>query len=287
MVNQPLRQLTNITSNLDVHFSINDFEPTIKIKDFPQIFFDDNAGGKVAGGSCNWLKNKHKNKSVHEPATIGAFLFVQRNFSSQINVIFDIGALYGYFSLISKSLFSHATVFSFEMNPNSYSALCRNINVNKHLAIPATHCINVGLSEKTCFQKKVTVDNFILEELDENISGDSSVMDIISLDDFCHISGHKPDLIKMDVEGYQAKIIPGAMRTITKKRPIIILEFDAKQQLQKFSTTNKEVVKPLFDLGYTCYWCSNQRKFNSEFELLTYDNFSDLHEANSLGVFVP
>jgi FkbM family methyltransferase len=279
--------LSDITSNLKFYFSEDEFESTLKINNFPPIFFNNNAGGTVAEGSYNWLKNKHQNKSVHEPATIAAFAFLQENFTNQIDIIFDVGALYGYFSLISKSMFPHSTVFSFEMNPISWLALCQNINTNKHLAIPATQCINAGLSDNTVFQKKVSVHNFMLEECDENVSAKSCVIDIMSLDDFCRISGYKPDLIKIDVEGYQAKIFPGAMKTIEAKKPIIILEFDSAKNLSNFNTTNKQITKPLFDLGYSCYWCKNQRDFNGEFQQLNYDTFSRDYEVNSLSIFIP
>ena len=279
--------LNRATNELDFHFSEDRYESAVNINGAPPIFFSDNAGGKVAGGSASWVKSKHKNSSIHEPATVAAFSFVQQHFSSQIDVVFDIGALYGYFSLIGKSMFPSATVFSFEMNPSSYRALCNNISANKHLSIPATHCINVGLSDQTAFQQKVSVQDFILEEDKASEPEKLSVIDIMSVDDFCRISGSKPDLIKMDVEGYQAKILPGAIETIKAKRPIIILEFDAEQQMRKFGTSNKLITKPLFDLGYSCYWCKNQRSLRGNFQHLDYDTFSQKHETNSLSVFIP
>lgn len=275
--------LNELTHNLKFRFYEDKFESSLKFENFAPIFFNNNAGGVVAGGSYNWIKNKHINKSVHEPATIGAFTFIQKNFLDQIDTIFDVGALYGYFSLISKSMFPQSTVFSFEMNPISYQALCQNVNVNKHLKIPATRCVNIGLSDRTVFQKKVSVRNFSLEENEEG----ESVIDIVSMDDFCRISGFQPSLIKIDVEGYQAKILPGAMKTIKTKKPIIILEFDGKQQLNRFSTTNKLITKPLFDLGYKCYWCKEQRNFNGGFQQLNYNDLSEEHEVNSLSIFIP
>lgn len=282
-----VKSLNHIVNNLDFHFSESKFESTLKIDNFSPIYFNKNAGGIVAGGSNKWITNKHTNQSIHEPATVGAFLFLQQNFSSRINTIFDVGALYGYFSLISKSMFPQSTVFSFEMNPSSYQALCQNVNSNKHLAIPAARCINMGLSDRTIFQQKVSIQNFILKELDENESEQSATINIISIDDYCRVSGCKPDLIKMDVEGYQAKILPGAIETIKANRPIILLEFDSQLRLSSFNTDNKSIVKPLFDLGYTCYWCKNQRSFKGAFQQLSYDTFSQEHEINSLAIFIP
>ncbi len=277
--------LNSIISNIKFHFSEKKLQSILKINNFSPIFFDNSAGGKVVNGSYHWLKNKHQNGFIHEPATIAAFLFIQNYFANQIQVIFDIGALYGYFSLISKSMFPESTLFSFEMNPDSYIALCKNINVNKHLGIPASRCINIGLSDQTSLQKRVFIDTFILKEDSEDEK--SSIVDILSLDDFCRLSGFQPDLIKLDVEGYQAKILPGSMNTIGEAKPIIILEFDGQKQLSTFSTTNKQITKPLFDLGYSCYWCKEQRNFQGKFQALNYDDFSQEHEINSLAIFIP
>jgi hypothetical protein len=246
-----IENLNDYLHNLNFLFSKSRFESTLTVNNFAPIFFDNGANRTINAKCFDWLKLKHKGNNIHEPATIAALLFCQRYFSQQIKVIFDIGALYGYFSLISKSLFSQATIFAFEMNP----------------------------------QSNVLIKGFILKENSE--SAKSSKLDIMSLDDFCRISNFSPELIKIDVEGYQAKIFPGGMATIEKAKPIIILEFDDPKALDPFNTTNKQITKPLFELGYNCYWCKNQRQFQGKFEKLEYDIFSEVHETNSLGVFLP
>lgn len=279
-----IKKLNEALHHLEFQYYQNEFESSLAISNFPPIFFSNDAGGDILGGSDNWIRKKHADGSIHEPATVAAFLFVQQNFPEQIKVFFDIGALYGYFGLIGKSLFPHSATYSFEMNPVSYSALVRNVNSNKHLDIPAVRCINVGLTDNTVFQKKVSVSQFTLMENSKSLNKTS--MDLISLDDFCRLGNVKPNLIKIDVEGYQAKILPGGIKTIKEARPIILLEFDSPVGLKQFDTTNKQIVKPLFDLGYKLYWCGNQRGIG-RFEKLDYDSFSEEHEINSLGIFLP
>jgi hypothetical protein len=91
--------------------------------------------------------------------------------------------------------------------------------------------------------------------------------------------------MKIDVEGYQAKIIPGAMKTISKHKPIILLEFDNPNSLTRFGKTNKEIVKPLFEVGYSLLWCDDQRRIGSNFQYVSYDDLSVTHEKNSLALF--
>jgi FkbM family methyltransferase len=270
---------------LQYSFCENALESTLKVNNFLPVYFDNKAGGKVAGGSYSWIKNKHSNGSIHEPSTIAAFAFIRNQYLNRINVIFDIGALYGYFSLLSKSMFPKSTVFGFEMNPESYAGLCKNIQTNKHLGSPACHGTNIGLSDETMLGKHVHINKFQLSEEPESVGG--TKLNILSMDDFCAISGFLPDLIKIDVEGYQAKIIPGAMNTIREAKPIILLEFDGKSTLQPFNKTNMMISEPLFDLGYRCYWCKDQRSNKGKFEPLTSENRSDKYEVNSLALFLP
>ncbi len=280
-----VEKLNSQFNDINTVFQQDRFEGHLKINNFSPIYFDNSAGGPIANGSCNWLQIKHRNGLIHEPATLAALLFIYKNYSNRIDVIFDVGALYGYFSLISKSIFQTTTVFSFEVNPESYIALCKNINSNKHLGIPSSRCMNIGLSDQTNLQKAVEAKGFHLRE--NKISENSTKIDIFSLDDFCRISGFRPNLIKIDVEGYQAKIIPGSLSTLAQSKPIILLEFDDPKTLAPFQITNQDICKPLFELGYQCYWCQEQRTFKGRFEPLNYDQFSQKHESNSLAIFLP
>jgi len=109
-------------------------------------------------------------------------------------------------------------------------------------------------------------------------------IDCWSIDDFCEENSVMPDLIKMDVEGFQAKIIPGSMKTLEKSKPFFLLEFDSLSKVNAFGLSNKEIVKPLFDMGYQLIW-GNHRTQNSAFIPLNYNDLDSSHECNSLGLF--
>ncbi|NER05402.1 MAG: hypothetical protein F6K17_23830 [Okeania sp. SIO3C4] len=70
MINSVVELLNNQIQELRFNFTESKFESRLKINDFPAVFFDNYAGGNVAGGSYSWLQKKHKNGTLHEPATI-------------------------------------------------------------------------------------------------------------------------------------------------------------------------------------------------------------------------
>jgi len=56
-------------------------------------------------------------------------------------------------------------------------------------------------------------------------------------------------LIKIDVDGYEGKVLQGGMRTFAKHRPAIMLELH-KDELIRFGETRRDVVGRLFGIGY-------------------------------------
>jgi FkbM family methyltransferase len=246
------------------------------------VAFPADAGGRIAGGSSQWIRHKHREGLIHEPAMVAAVVALSRRLVQSPVTFFDVGALYGYFSLLARALFTQSTVVAFEVNPESYAALRRNAAANATLGYPPIRCCNAALSDHSEFGHRSNIDDFVFSEKVEN--GGGIPVDLLSLDDYCRLTDVQPDLMKIDVEGYQAKILPGAMRVIEASRPVILLEFDHPNHLSRFGCSNYDVVKPLFDLGYRLIWCSDQRGRSGRFEYVAQEDMSDEHEHNSLAV---
>jgi FkbM family methyltransferase len=276
------QQLNATIKNFQHNFKIQPRQSELTIENFPPIHFPIYPAANKMGGAAFWVKHKHADGAIHEPAMVAALLTLQHYLPTP--VFFDIGALYGYFSLVVNSVFKDATICAFEMNPESFAFLEKNLLANQAINTNKLRGVNVGLSDKTQLQHKARIEKFKLYEQDNEADG--VALDLITLDDFCADNNLYPTLMKIDVEGYQAKIIPAALKAIAEHKPAILLEFDAPNTLKAFGRTNKEIVKPLFDLGYSLFWCRTQRRANAYFQQVSYDELSDEHEKNSLGLFV-
>ena len=255
--------------------------PSLKVSTAPEIYFDPQAGGTILGGSDAWVKSKHKNGRIHEPGTVAA-LYALRNMPRRVGVVFDIGALYGYFTLLSAAFFPESLIVPFEMNPDSCDAMQKNLRVNRHLHTTRILCANVALSDSTSLGTRAAISGMKIVKGE----GDATT-DFVRLDDYCRITGLCPDIIKMDVEGYQEKILPGAMDCLRRYRPYILMEFDNKAAVNHFGMSNKDIVKPVFDLGYRMLWCAHQRATKASFVELGHEQMGPEHEQNSLAVFIP
>ncbi len=58
------------------------------------------------------------------------------------------------------------------------------------------------------------------------------------------------DVLKIDVEGAELKVIRGARETLTRHRPVLVIELD-DQLLGAMGTTSAEVRRLLSSYGYT------------------------------------
>ena len=242
----------------------------------------------------NWLKKKHADGAVHEPATIAAFIAIQKRFACR--TIFDVGALWGYFSLLCSALFDDAEITAFEMHGGAIPALQKNV-------APVVKCVNAVVSDRVAARVPVWINGFnIFEEPEggwanlaqvpgamkprglDNRGRSFCKVDFITLDAYCR-DNTPPDLIKIDVEGYQAKAVCGARETLMRHKPIVIIELHDPEKIARFNTTNKATVQPLFDLGYRGFWCGNFRSPEARYEAIT--EMGEAQEKLCIMVFVP
>ena len=256
----------------------------------PRVRFESNLG-EVAE---NWIRKKHAGGTVHEPATLAAFLAIRNRY--QCRSIYDVGALFGYFSLLSQGLFPGAEITAFEMHPGAIDTLRTNVG-------PTITCVHAAVSDKAEKAVMFWLSGFNIYEKPEagwdaleavpgalkergfqNRGRGFATVDFLTLDDYS--AAHKPpDLIKIDVEGYQAKAIRGAQELLRTARPAVIIELHDPPKLERFGITNKTTVQPLFDAGYRGFWCGNHRDKDAVFEPLA--DMDARHEKLSLAVFVP
>ena len=165
-------------------------------------------------------------------------------------IVYDIGSYIGYYSLLFARL-GASTVFSFEPDVHNRNCLKRNIELNN--ANSRIIIVPFAVGEKTgeqlfaggCtgFSHLVPQDsatdtadaeaaqvymNYIENRSEIQAMRDlvrASKVGVVRLDDFVYKQKHPaPDLIKIDVEGYEVMVLKGAEKILREKRPWVICE---------------------------------------------------------------
>jgi FkbM family methyltransferase len=170
------------------------------------------------------------------------------------NAIFiDVGAHIGRYSLILAKMFPNAKIIAVEPDPEGYQALIRGIEANKTKNIIA---FNIALSDfdgiANLYRKRGTAISSLVER--EN-SFNMVKVSVKRLDTIVEeLKVNEVDIIKIDVEGAELHVVRGALNTITKYKPILIIEIREGnlQNLVSLLTSLNYNCKHLEDMNYMC-----------------------------------
>jgi FkbM family methyltransferase len=183
------------------------------------------------GGYCVPLSSRHRpaarkiiSNDIYEPETIN---FIVSNCGS--GDVVHAGTYFGDFlPALSKGVAPGSIVWAFEPNPENYRCAKITLEINDTENIVLT---NAGLGAKK--------EHLLLQTLDEDrcslggasriIASDSNeaiiaeMVQIVTIDDIVR-SDRVVSIIQLDVEGHEKEALTGALKTIQRCHPIIILE---------------------------------------------------------------
>ena len=140
--------------------------------------------------------------------------------------IWDIGANVGVYSIFFAKTFQGCKIVSFEPSKSTFELLKQNLFHNKCDQVLA---INYGLGQSTQSQilfkssHGAGSNSIVLQEGPQSTIGEEIKMTTID----GYISNYPdlaPKLIKVDVEGYEPKVIMGGELFIKSQKPIIMME---------------------------------------------------------------
>jgi FkbM family methyltransferase len=171
----------------------------------------------------------------------------------KIKNIIDIGANFGYHTLFfSKEV--EQNVFAFEPQIQNFNLLENNVKNNdiKNIILYNLACGDVNCDIKMPIIEN-TVDTINMGDFTPNfsITQNYSITKSVLLDDFEFNS--QIDVIKIDVQGWEKKVLSGAHNLLQKNKPVLLIEFEFFQ-LEKTNTTCKELIDYIRNNGYYIYY---------------------------------
>ena len=146
---------------------------------------------------------------------------------NQAKIIYDIGANVGTWSLLAKAVFPHSVIHAFEPL-NNHVIKFRELTSN--VSDVSLHQIALGSQNKMA---KMQITNFsdssslLLPTTEANqeygiIKSSEIEVNIITLDEYILINNLPfPDLIKLDVQGYELEVFKGAQKCLNQAKYIL------------------------------------------------------------------
>jgi len=200
-------------------------------------------------GSKMWLNLRDKGISKdlflygkREP--ISTDYLITSNILKEGDVVLDIGANIGYYVLIESMLVGDSSkVYAIEPVSSNFKALESNIKLNncKNVEI-----FNLAVGDKDRKSLIYVSNQSNRSAMERNLVGGDIVgveeVDVVSVDSFLK-DKHIPNLIRMDVEGYEYQIIKGMTKTLKENEKIMMelhYRFLPKEQLEEMLQILKE-----------------------------------------------
>ena len=144
------------------------------------------------------------------------------------SIVIDAGANYGQLSIIFSKLYNDTTIYSFGASKYIYDILAKNAKINSK----NIKTINCALTDSTDEQyleipdlkKCGTYEALDLEfSLNKKNTYENKIL-IRKIDDF--IYEKKISFMKIDVQGWDLKILKGSLKTIKKNRMPNVFEYE-------------------------------------------------------------
>lgn len=183
-----------------------------------------------------------------EAARTNLYALVNRN-----DTVLDVGANLGEVALnLAKIVGESGQVFAFEPFPATLAKLKKNCSLNFFQNI---EIIENGLGDERSVFSMIEADqhNTGMNRIsaDEKSGKAATQIEVIKLDDFTVEKGlRKIDFIKIDVEGFEMKVLRGSERTLREFKPKLFIEID-DNNLKSQKSSAHELILFLENFSYS------------------------------------
>jgi FkbM family methyltransferase len=192
-----------------------------------------------SGNHAYWL-GKHERTYVN---TFASYL-------NPGNMVFDIGAQAGYFTLVASRLVgSQGRVIAFEPFPKNIDYIKAHCQLNSCHNIALLEVAVGGSSGTRIFQSANALMGHIVEPDSATLSDseDALSVNVVTLDDLpAGYQTLRPNVMKIDTEGMEYWVLQGAKTLIQQCRPILFIathgEINQKRTLQLLADWHYEVL---------------------------------------------
>lgn len=162
------------------------------------------------------------------------------------NFFVDVGSHIGRFSILLGK--NGSNVLAIEASSSNYKQLSKNVSFNK---LSNVRTLNIGCSDKEEMGKLVLTagytgqNTFLVGSESKNIEE----VKLRKLDDVVKNEMDNKDIIKIDVEGFEIRVLKGMKNILKNQNPIIVAEISSADQkneinnfLKSFNYRNTQIL---------------------------------------------
>lgn len=165
------------------------------------------------------------------------------------NVVYDVGAYTGIYSLIASKFSSELKIYAFDIQGNTLNRLKKNCEINnfKNIELSKTACTSFNGETTFYFYKEEGIISSVAGLIKKEMNNLKENVKAIRLDDFKFEADDEASigLIKIDVEDAEIETLKGMQELLLKQMPDVLIEVNNIENLKK--------VKKLFPKNYSVF----------------------------------
>jgi FkbM family methyltransferase len=202
--------------------------------------------------------------------TEDAELTLWRHLTPNARGILDVGAHTGIYAILAAKVSPDAKIVAFEPHPRNYGRMVKNLELNRAMNVVA-EALAAGDSDRTISftipaNERISLVSSAVGAFSRGHFGieyKDVPVEQVSLDSYCRRTGlARVDLMKIDVEYYEANVLRGAKGILETSSPVVLMEVfnydvftgDKPELSEKISTEAvSEVESIMGGLGFHFY----------------------------------
>lgn len=176
------------------------------------------------------------------------------DFSEEI--VYDIGGYVGIFTLFfARQVGPAGRVLTFEPNPRNCERILENVRLNGFTDVEVQ---SIALGAKTgratfVFPTDQPARGSLADDIHEELLHEKRAATIeVEVDSLDHQISHglpEPDFVKIDVEGFEQRVLKGMAQVIARRRPPLYIEVHGANRQRKLANATS-IVEHLWSAGY-------------------------------------
>ncbi len=208
--------------------------------------------------SRDWIVERFAGGKIHEkPVTLMVLDALKES-----TCFVDCGANLGWYTCLAGEFIPDGLVYSFEMDDLNFHLLRKNVAVNNFSHVMIYHAALADVPGSVSYrrnEKGPNPSNSLSSSVTNRGVSDVITVDAISLDTFFADKAVKPDLVKIDVEGAETKVLRGMVGLLKNNRIKLFVEIHPRA-LKELQSSVDEVLSILKEHGFNVFIIEQMRK---------------------------
>lgn len=196
-----------------------------------------------------WFYPRYLDGSLHEPAMTRELLAAL----DSETVFYDVGALMGYYSVFASSICTRGEVHSFELDSRFVEAIEQSLARNDSEASVIQNAVSDSSGRTVSYGGDVGITSISSDD-----SETSGKVETLALDDY--VDSHTlPDVMKIDIEGFEYQALCGAEETLESGHPETLFLEVHPSMMQNYDDAVVDLLELLDRYGYSYTTMTNHR----------------------------